>query len=332
MEKSNPAVGADEPLVTLVITPRETFSSAETSLRSILAITPQPFQVVYVDAGSPRHVQRFLTHTINRPDWRYLRFDHYLSPNQARNIGLREVKTKYVVFIDNDVVVAPGWLDALTDCAEMTGAGAVGPVYCIGREPHQLVHMAGGKARIEIKHGQRVFQEQHYGINLTLAKLAPTLSRQTIDTAEFHCMLVRMDVFERFGPLDEELLSAAEYLDICMLIREAGGEVFLEPRSVVTNLGPPPFRWYDLGFFLQRWSTEWNRRSVARFSQKWDLSPTDDSWQDGQLGWLEGHRRLYLTQPPVRHFRSALQRLWGGARQERVDEAIDRWVTRLLVP
>ena len=30
-------------------------------------------------------------------------------PNQARNIGLAEVKPS-VVFIDNDVIVWPGWL------------------------------------------------------------------------------------------------------------------------------------------------------------------------------------------------------------------------------
>jgi len=34
--------------------------------------------------------------------------DRCLAPNEARNMGVGEVTTRYVVFIDNDVLVTPG--------------------------------------------------------------------------------------------------------------------------------------------------------------------------------------------------------------------------------
>src|SRR5207249_8335576 len=57
--------------------------------------------------------------------------ERHLVPNEARNIGLRRVRTRYVVFIDNDAVPAPGWLERMVECAEETGAWVVGPLYLV---------------------------------------------------------------------------------------------------------------------------------------------------------------------------------------------------------
>jgi len=119
-------------LVTSVVVPRERFSIAQHSLESIYKHT-RPFELIYVDGGSPRAVSRWLDQAATQYGFRLLRSKQYLMPNQARNIGLAEVKTKYVVFIDNDVIVWPGWLESLIECAEETGAWIVGPVVCIGK-------------------------------------------------------------------------------------------------------------------------------------------------------------------------------------------------------
>lgn len=55
-------------------------------------------------------------------NFKIIRTDYYLSPNHARNIGLSDVDTKYLVFVDNDVIFFPGWLQALVTCAEETNA------------------------------------------------------------------------------------------------------------------------------------------------------------------------------------------------------------------
>jgi GT2 family glycosyltransferase len=331
MEDVKRSASESEPLATIVITQRETFSSTQESLDSILAITPPPFDLVYVDAGSPKYVQRYLARVLGQKRCVYKRFDTYLSPNQARNVGLREVKTRYVVFVDNDVVVAPGWFEALITCAEETGAWAVVPIYCIGREPHQYVHMAGGDIRVEVENGEKMFYEEHFGVGSSLAEITRTLQRQPVKEGEFHCLLVRMDAFDRLGPLDEDLLSTADHLDLSMAIKQAGGQIYIEPRSVVTYTSPPEFRWSDLAFFLLRWSTRWNRQSIHAFSSKWGLGDSEDSWQKQHFEWLERHRRMYLDRPPIRYVRGALRRLWGQERQDRMDTLVDRWITRLVV-
>src|SRR5579864_7036334 len=117
-----------ESVLTIIVVPRERFSYSRTSLESIYANTDQPFRLIYVDGGSPKHVKNYLEVQAKVKDFKLLRTEHYLSPNQARNIGLRAANSKYVVFVDNDVIVASGWLTALLQCAEETNASLVGPL------------------------------------------------------------------------------------------------------------------------------------------------------------------------------------------------------------
>src|SRR5258705_13531358 len=137
-----------EPLVTIVIVPRERFSFALTSLDAVYERTSFPFRLVYVDAGSPRAVRRALQRRAADRGFELLRVDRYLTPNAARNLGLHRVHTRYVVFLDNDGLVMPGWLTALVGCAEETGAAVCGPLQLIGDPARELIHIAGGTAGI----------------------------------------------------------------------------------------------------------------------------------------------------------------------------------------
>lgn len=123
----------NKPQVTIIVSQRERFSYTRESLESIYQHTPVTFSLVYVDGGSPRHIQRYLKEQAQEKRFQLIRTEQYLSPNQARNLGLQQVNSEYLVFIDNDVIVSPGWLDSLLECAEETKATVVCPLTCIGQ-------------------------------------------------------------------------------------------------------------------------------------------------------------------------------------------------------
>ncbi len=261
--------------VTVVVVPRERFSLARESLTSVLEHTDLPFKLVYVDGGSPVHIQNYIEQQARRRDFTLIRTERYLSPNEARNLGFANVRTKYVVFLDNDVVVAPKWLSALMRCAEETGAAVVGPLYCIGRPYHQKIHMAGGLAHFEEHDGTRRYVDKHLMGHSWLADVREQLVREPSERCEFHCALVRTDTLRAVGPLDENLLGIVEtHADFCLLVRGAGGSVWFEPAAIVTYVPPPPFHASDLPYFLLRWSNEWITHGRARFAEKWGL-PND---------------------------------------------------------
>lgn len=274
---------------TIVVVPRERWSFARHSLADIQAHTEPPYELIYVDGGSPEPVRHEIAADVARYGHRLVRTEAFLSPNRARNLGARLVGTEYTVFIDNDVVVEPGWLTSLVSCADETGAWIVGPMYCIGWPPGQRVHMAGGIAHIDEDARGRILIDEHLHCDESRATVVPDLRRRPCEQVEFHCMLVRTDALAQLGPLDEELLSIAEHTDLCMLAREAGGEVWFEPSAVVTYVTAKRLERIDVPFYELRWSDEWNRRSVERFGDKWQLR-ADDPWREMLLEWGATHR------------------------------------------
>ena len=121
----------------------------ERSLSSIYRNTSLPFHLVYVAGKAPSRVQRYLQRESSEKGFLLITTEHHISPNQARNLGLKEVKTKYMGFIDNDALVIPGWLEALVRCAEETGAWVVGPLCLIGEIGAGVIHVAGGSVHFK---------------------------------------------------------------------------------------------------------------------------------------------------------------------------------------
>ena len=288
-----------EPQVTIVIVPRERFSHSERTLGSVYQETTFPFKLIYVSAGTPEPMYRRIASEAELKRFKLIHTDRYLSPNQARNLGAREVGTKYIVFLDNDALVTRGWLEALVQCAEETGAWVVGPLYLFGEIERQKIHMAGGILKFKEQQGQRVLYDEQYLFDTPMASVKVPLQRNIWDYAEFHCMLVRTDVFARLGLLDEKLLSHQEHIDLCLEVQKAGGAVYIEPKAVTSYIPPPPCEWFDLPYFMLRWSEAWNLRTVQHFNQKWNVATvrffTDTAEPEADhttSRWARGHRRL----------------------------------------
>lgn len=301
--------------VTIVVAPRERFSLTKRSVESIYEHTDIPFELVYVDGKSPRWIAKYLKDKSLREGFKLIRSDRYLSPNQARNMGLRHVKTPYVVFVDNDLIVTPGWLSPMVKCAEETGAWAVTPLILESEPEDQLIHMAGGALAFTGEPGKRRFSTDHRLQGVRVPEVAGTLSREQCDFAEFHCVLVRTDAFDTMGPLDEKLLSTREHLDLSLSVTQAGGTVYFEPESLVAYTKPPPVAWYDVPYFLLRWSEAWNTSSLEHFSAKHGIDPSYVQ----EMRHKGGRRRVVFL--PIRH---AGQRLLGKGLEQKVAKMMGR--------
>ncbi|WP_051470233.1 glycosyltransferase family 2 protein [Fischerella sp. PCC 9605] len=291
------------PQVTIVVVPRERFSYTRESLESIYNHTDYPFSLVYVDGGSPSHIQSYLEAQAQEKGFHLIRADYYLSPNRARNLGLSQVSSKYVIFIDNDVVVTPGWLNRLVQCAEETGAAIVGPLTCIGKPEHEIIHNAGGETHIVLEQAgetiKRRIHQKTYLADRRVDDVRDQLQRIQCEFVEFHCMLVRTEIFERIGLLDEGLLSTREHIDCCMTVSEVGGSIYCEREAVVTYVPGPPFEWSDLSFFMLRWSDAWDLTSLQHLRQKWNL--TEDKYFKKRYERLGHRRHQAFIKPLLQH-------------------------------
>ncbi len=193
---------------------------------------------------------------------------------------------------------------------------------------HEKVHCAGGESGVEIKHenGQetRHIIEKIYSQGRSVSTLRPQLKRERTGLAEFHCMLVRKDIFAQTGPLDEQLLNTKEHVDFSMLVEQAGGSVWFEPASLVTYVPGIPRTLADLSFYMLRWSNEWELASLRRLRDKWNL--TEDKYfrhRYRNVGW---RRKMTIVRP----LSEKLTLGRGSKRLESVLMSLDRRVNRHL--
>ena len=304
-----------ESLVTVVMAPRERFSATEQALRSVLDDRSVPFEMIVVDGGFPASLRRRVREMVGNAPVRIIHRDYYLTPNEARNMALAAATTRYVAFIDNDLVVRSGWLKALVECAEETGADIVSPIVCAGTPPGANVHIAGGYVRFLEKDGKRVMRDTHLHAGERLGAIRNQLKRTETELAEFHCMLVRRSVFDRLGPLDEDLKATSEHVDLCLQVRKAGGTMYLEPTSVVTYVPPPPLALSDISFYMLRWSDEWFIASERKIAQTWGVEFSESTLLD----WTPMHRRA--AYPKITN---ALQRVLGWNRSRALMSKIEK--------
>lgn len=129
------------PVVSVVITTHSRPLLLEAALRSCLAHATRQgldFEVVVADNSPDGHAAQVLARLDASVP---LRVVPCSPPNisVARNAGLRAARAPLVAFLDDDQEVEPGWLDALVDTLERTGAdvalGAVRPSLPPGVDP-----------------------------------------------------------------------------------------------------------------------------------------------------------------------------------------------------
>lgn len=253
---------------TIVVSLRERWALTEAALDSIVANTALPYRLVLLDAGAPAWLRHVLAQRAH--EWRLevVRCDGATWPQEARArfVAERLPDTDYVVFVDNDVDVSPGWLDALVACADETGAGIVGPLYLWGDglgEPR--IHMAGGRLVERAVPGGCTFDESHQMLDADLAANEPALVRSRCGFLEYHCMLVRTALLREPGVVDGQMRAVHEHIDLCLEARKRGYETWYEPRARVTYLAFAEYTLEDLAVVRARWAEAEVERSIARF-------------------------------------------------------------------
>jgi glycosyltransferase involved in cell wall biosynthesis len=100
----------DQPAVSVVVPTRNRAAYLEVTLDSLSRQRSEtPYELLVVDDGAtdatPDVAERFGVRLVRHPERRTL--------NAARNTGLHEARADLIAFVDDDVLVPPGWLDAL---------------------------------------------------------------------------------------------------------------------------------------------------------------------------------------------------------------------------
>ncbi len=218
--------------------------------------------------------------------FRLVSVPYMVKPNEARNRGVAETTTEYVVLADNDIEYEPGWLDALERQALAHGSDAVAPLICIGPPAAMLVHHAGGMLQATRAGGRTEISERHRLLEVPLAEARERLPEPHTHVCEFHRMLVRRGVLEEMGGLDERLVTR-EQMDFALRALVIGAKVTFAEDAIVTYMARDRFDPVDLRYHLFRWSDRFVVESMDAFESAWGVSLDRD---ETRYAWTAKHR------------------------------------------
>jgi glycosyltransferase involved in cell wall biosynthesis len=176
----------DPPVVSVVVPTRGRAAYLEVTLDSLLAQrTGIAHEILVVDDGD---VDTTAAVVRARPPVRYLPHGVRRGLNVARNTGLREAGAALIAFVDDDVLVPPGWLDALTE----------------GAASHPEADAFGGpiRARFEGRAPRGCGREQPPITTLDLGE-----RDREVDFVWGANFAVRRAAIKRVGPFDEGIVQ-----------------------------------------------------------------------------------------------------------------------------
>ncbi|WP_025896843.1 glycosyltransferase family 2 protein [Sneathiella glossodoripedis] len=319
-----------EDSVTIVMTIREIFSTSVKSLSSVLEHSPRDVKILFVASRFPDLTLDELKKVSENRNVEFIEIDQYLTPTQARNLALKSVTTKYVVFIDNDVIVQDGWLKNLVDCAVEEGAALVVPLIYERFPPWRYIHVAGGEGKlIETPEGQRICHQLPYYTHHDSQTNPVEFERQKTTLVEFHTVLAEVDFLKEIGGLDEQIRCMYEEWDLCIQAMRRNKKIFFEPKSKVSYLPPKNVSNDDIRYFNLRWSESWLNESVARMISKYDLTPGTGNLKAGRT-FVKDHR-LYKYVKTKKFLEKIFGRKIASVTMNRIVAMIDKLANKITV-
>lgn len=243
------------PPVTIVIVAWNQLERTLDCLTAIDALTYPDIRTILVDNGSEPPLEGFITTRF--PEIEVLRLTRNLGFSGGYNAGIRRAlpdEPSYILLLNNDTLPERDMMEHLVAEMESSAAGLVTAKIFYAYDPRRIwttganlnifLDITGG-GRGEIDAGQWD-------------------NSRDIDFAPFCAVLIRREVFEAIGLLDEDFFLYYEDMDYCLRARSAGWRLRFCPDARVLHdvsassggLDDSPMRRY------------WMAQSSGRFFRK----------------------------------------------------------------
>lgn len=196
-------------------------------LDALFKNTQDPFEIIVVDNGSTDGTSQLLRQYGDQI--RVIRNAQNQGFAKACNSGAAAASSPFLLFLNNDTEVQPGWLPPLLAMAARPQVGAVGSRLLF---PDGSVQHAG--VIIVERRGVVSLLPRHAFIGESLDGTAPAkaTSMQAVTAA---CMLVNASDFSDVGGFDTAYWNGCEDVDLCFKLAQLGRKIVYEPASVVVH-------------------------------------------------------------------------------------------------
>jgi GT2 family glycosyltransferase len=198
-------------------------------LLSLRKTTYSGYQIVVVDNGSSDGTRQMLEEEF--PEVIVAASPVNLGFAAGCNLGIRSCHTPFVVLLNNDTEVDPGWLGPLVEAADRDGRiGAVQAKMRSLKERSRFDYCGAAGGEIDL-----------FGYPFAWGRLFDTLEEdhgqyeeeRDVFWASGAAVLLRQKALDKVGLLEESFFAHMEEIDLCWRLQWAGYRILVAPRSVV---------------------------------------------------------------------------------------------------
>tara|TARA_Y100001980_G_C14542882_1_gene321395 strand:+ start:107 stop:1156 length:1050 start_codon:yes stop_codon:yes gene_type:complete len=198
-------------------------------LTSLFKTNHNSYEVIVVDNASTDGSQSWIKSTF--PQIKLIENDKNYGYAGGCNIGALEAKGNYLVFLNNDTIQDPGWIQNLENILKKDNRIAAVQPKVLNYFNRNVFDYAGGSGGymdwfcFPYARG-RIFSKQERDIGQYNESKQCFWSSGT-------AFMIRKDLFFQAGQFDEHFFSHMEEIDLCWRLQAMGFQVWVEPDAVV---------------------------------------------------------------------------------------------------
>jgi O-antigen biosynthesis protein len=253
----------NNPLISILIPTRNMASVLEPCLISIFEkSTYTNYEVIVIDNGSKEQetLTLFEQWKQREPErFKVITLDIPFNYSRLNNEAAKQTKGELLLLLNNDIeVITPNWLEEMAGQAMRASIGAVGAKLYF---PDNTIQHAGVTLGVGgvAGHTFRELDANHPGY---FDRLIIVSNYSAVTGA---CLMVRRELFEEVGGLEEELQVAFNDVDFCLKLLEKGYRNLLVPQVKLYHHESKSRGYEDTPDKMQRFLGE-----VNRMKKRWD--------------------------------------------------------------
>ena len=250
------------PTISIIIPNCDHLDDLTCCLDSLFAKTTYPhYEVVIVENNSldPATFAYYDELCAQHDNVRVVTWPGAFNYSAINNFGAQACTGEYLLLLNNDIeVISPDWLQEMLMYAQRKDVGAVGAKLYY---PDDTIQHAGVGLGMLTLAGHLYRHEDRKG----LGYMGRLIYAQDLTAVTAACMMVRRDVWDELGGLDEDFAVAFNDIDFCMRVREAGYLIVWTPFAELYHYESKSRGAEDTPEKKRRFQSE-----VERFWRRWD--------------------------------------------------------------
>ncbi len=253
----------NQPIVSIIIPVFNQLEYTKLVIESIREYTNIPYEIIVIDNASSDGTFEYLS---SLADIKLIRNSQNYGFPKAVNQGLAVAKGKYIVILNNDVIVTDKWVEGLIEhLEEDESIGIIGPMSNYVSGPQMLngaekIYMANGVVNEKLL---RDFANEIHERNKGKRFLFPRIAGL--------CMVIKREVIEKIGGFDERFTPGNfEDDDYCLRATLAGFKVAIAMDVFIHHFGSKSFKANGVEKYR-----ELLERNEKIFIEKWGANPRE---------------------------------------------------------